>query len=115
MLGAGVTRIWRSEYPANFGGTLAMIITPERSEIGEQHQLVIKVMEEDGKELAKVERGFRVDGGEPGDFAAIPLVMPFAPPISLPKAGRYSIVVLVNSTQEDYLGFTAMPAGSTPG
>lgn len=114
ILGGGLTRLWRSSYPAQLPAALAMVISPETSELNEDHQLVVKVMDEDGKELARFDQNFKVGGGTPGEVPAIPVVLSFAPPLPIPHAGNYAIVVLVNSTQEDYLGFTAMPAGAKP-
>jgi len=119
ILGGGFTNVWRGEYPTGFWGALAMIISPEASEIGEQHKLVIKIMGDD-EQLGNIERGFDVTPRPgtkhwPGELPPIPVVVSFVEqPLRLPKAGFYRFDVLVDNDQKDTVGFFANPPGARP-
>lgn len=111
ILGGGITRIWRPEYPAPFTGALAIVIQPHATEVGIEHSLVVKIASQDGRELGKLEAQFTVrkgDDSEPGEIAVIPMVIDFSsPPLVIPEVGGYSIDVLIDQQHKDSLSFLA--------
>jgi hypothetical protein len=60
----GVTRSLRDELPAPIGVFLAMVIELDRFEAQQQHTLLVRVIDEDGKELAEVNGTFEFGSPE---------------------------------------------------
>lgn len=116
MLGGGITRLWRGEYPSSFSGALAMIVTPEPAELNEDHKLTVKFMGADS-EVGRLTRSFRIDSDDSisGDIAAIPVVLSFVDTkMPIETGGHYRFDVLINNVLQDSVGFLAMPAGEKP-
>lgn len=111
ILGGGITRLFRDNYPAPFTGGLAVVIHPHHSEVGLEHQIVIQVATQDGEIIGKLDGTFRVDQGEgtePGEQSVVPIVLDFSdPPLIIPAQGGYSVDVLVDKQHKDSLTFFA--------
>jgi hypothetical protein len=60
----GVTRSLRDELPAPIGVFLALVIELDRFEAQQQHTLLVRVIDEDGKELAEVNGTFEFGSPE---------------------------------------------------
>jgi hypothetical protein len=120
VLGGGVTRVNRPEYPAPLAPlTIALRILVDPTEADRAHQLDVRLQGEDGHEVAKFEVQFGI--GDPGDVQpgeelsmALPLIMP--PEIGLPHAGRYSFELLIDRSHQASIPFIATlgPGVETP-
>jgi len=111
ILGGGVTRLNRPEYPAQLAPlTLALRILVHPSEADRTHQLDVRLQAEDAQEIAKFDVQFGI--GDPGDVqpgeelsVALPLIMP--PQIGMPQAGRYSFELLIDGIHQVSIPFIA--------
>ena len=95
VLSAGITRVWRSQYPAPLGVMLGLIfeVTPGRAKF--PREVRIRVENADGARLAEATGGFQVDpspGHDPGEMLTLPFVVDFRD-LQIPAAGRYQIVI----------------------
>lgn len=91
----GITRVWRSQYPAKLGIMLALIIEITAVEAVEPREIRIRIENADGGRLAEASGGFQlqqVPDHDPGEMLNLPLVLDFRD-VELPAAGRYQVVV----------------------
>lgn len=107
----GITRVWRSQFPAKLGIMLALIIETTAAEAIEPREIRIRVENEDGGRLAEAAGGFQlqtVPDHDPGEMLSLPLVLDFRE-VELPAAGRYQIVVdpMTENTSHTQLSFRA--------
>lgn len=112
VLGAGVTRIHRPNFPAPLDLRLAIMLTLQRSEASERHRLKVILQDQDGQVGAQLDGEFGVTmkpGTKPGEALAIPMVLDLGG-VLIPKAGVYSFELLVDSQQMRALPFTAVVA-----
>jgi hypothetical protein len=111
VLGGGITRLWRDQYPAPMNVALALLLELDRTELGRPHQLEITVMGEDGADIARVEGGFQSPPNPNLDFgedALVPFIIPLQP-VGLPNEGRYVISIMIDNVARKRLDFAARP------
>lgn len=109
ILGGGITRIHRPAYPAPLGVAVALLLTLQRSEVTERHRLRLNIVNEDGKQVAQLDGEFGIEPGpdvRPGEQVAMPLILNLGG-IAIPKAGSYSMDLLVDSQLARSLPFYA--------
>ena len=95
VISAGVTRIWRSQYPAPLGVMLALIFEVGPSDARIPREVRFRVENADGARLAEAAGAIQADpspGHDPGEMLTLPLVVDFRD-LQLPAAGRYQIVI----------------------
>ena len=118
ILGGGITQLWRESYPAQFFGALAMLVSPEHSELTDSHKIQIRIMGEDGESILDQSGEFSAhlsDGtAKPGGVYAIPFVV-ILPPLVVPRPGNYSIHIRIDRLEMDSLTFRANDPGERPG
>ena len=110
VIGAGITRMSRPSYPGPLEADLAIMFTLEPSEAQDPHRVRVIVQSEDGKEIAKIDGEFKVTrgkGAKAWERLAVPMVFPVRG-LPIPKAGVYSIELLVDSHSVRSLVFTAL-------
>ncbi len=109
---AGITRVWRPQYPAPMGLMLALVIEVAPAEAALPREIRIRVEDSDGKRLAESSGGFQVDvppeGNDPGEVLMLPFAIDFRG-VELPAAGRYQVVVdlMTEDIKESVLAFRA--------
>ena len=90
---AGITRVWRPQYPAPMGLMLALVIEVAPAEAALPREIRIRVEDSDGKRLAESSGGFQVDvppeGNDPGEVLMLPFAIDFRG-VELPAAGPVS-------------------------
>ncbi len=116
VLGGGVTRTQRPEFPSPLGVTLALRILMHPTEIDNAHQLQIRLLDADGAEVVRVEMGFGVADPEQTQIEAgeeVPIVIPWDFPgrPQLPHPGRYSMEILIDGVHQTSVSFTADEGG----
>ncbi len=115
MTAGGVTRLYRSEYPAEMGVCLAVVVEASRMERDRPHELIIDILDEDGKMVAKAQAGYQI--GSAGDVAIhesqlLPINLDLRN-VQLEHAGWYSIDISLDGRQERSLQFRAGPRPDT--
>jgi hypothetical protein len=111
VVGGGVTRLWRDEYPAPMGVSLALVFEVHQMEVAHPHEIDVRVVGEDGAEIARVQGGFQTDL-PPEVHVGEELLVPVALDLrnaGLPARGAYSIEISVDATHQRTLQFWAQP------
>ncbi len=109
VTGGGVKRIWRSQYPAPLGVSLAMVFEVHQMELPYPHEVAIRVMGPDGQEVATVQAGFSAGADlEVGEELLVPLALDLRN-VLLPAAGAYSVEIAVDGTHQSTLQFWSQP------
>lgn len=112
VLGGGLTRLWRSEFPAPLGAALAIRIVVHPTEADAHHDFKVLLLAEDGEEVARLEGAFDPDGETktdlPGEEVAANIALPM-PNIGLPCQGHYSFEVLIDGVHQRSVPFWAGP------
>lgn len=111
ILGGGVTILWRQQFPAPMGISLALQLTYHRSEADTDHQLRFQVMDADGNSiLPEMQADLHVGGPVPGVPSTVPLAAPIAlgfPPLPvLQRPGSYSVEILLDGRHLKSLPFS---------
>ena len=98
VLGGGINRLWREEYPAPLGVTLALLFEVHPTEMNSDHTLGVIMIDEDGQEIGNVTADFAIasgpDKGRPGENLILPLVVPLQQ-VVLCQYGAYSVEILM--------------------
>lgn len=109
ILGGGVTRVNRSEYPAPLGTTLAIRIMIHPTETATDHQLQALLLDEDGLRVAEIGIGFGVNDPTQltvGEEASLPISLSLGG-IQLPHEGAYSFELLIDGIHQASVPFRA--------
>ena len=113
ILGGGITRLHRGEFPAPMQVTLVVQVVLTPTEIQFAHDVSARIQTEDGDVVVQVNG--HLDAGEPnpmlepGESVILPLVMPLHG-VVLPSSGGYSIEVSVDEVHQTSLTFRAVAA-----
>lgn len=116
ILGGGVSRVWREQFPAPLGLTLAMLLALEPAEARHPHKLRIVLQDVDGASVAELDGQFGIQAGpgsKPGEQVAMPLVLNLHT-VQIPKAGEYSLEVLLDGLVVRSMPFRAAPPAEQP-
>lgn len=115
ILGGGVTRAGRNQYPAPVGLTLALRILIHPTEADEKHKMEVKLQDADGKALAGFDIEFHPKRDEakldPGEHLSMPIPLNFPPQVQLPQPGQYSFEVLIDGIHQVSVPFKAVEEG----
>ncbi len=99
ILGGGINRLWREEYPANLGVSLALLFEVHPTEMNSEHSLSVVLIDEDGLQFGHVNADFHISAepgkGRPGENLILPLVVPLQQ-VVLSKPGAYSVEILID-------------------
>jgi len=107
VISGGVTRLWRDQYPAPVGCSLALVFEVHPMEAAHPHELDVQVMSEDGVEIARVQGGFQTTPGEDtkvGESMLVPVALDLRS-AGVPGPGGYSIEISVDGTHQRTLSF----------
>lgn len=118
VLGGGITRIWRPQFPAPLNVDLALVLTLVPAEAQERHRLRVLVLTADGTQLAETRAEFGLGALppnlQPGERLIAPVVLPLRP-VQLPGPGTYSVEVLIDGQLQRSFTFVAAPPPAGPG
>ncbi len=111
ILGGGVTILWRQQFPAQLGISLALQLTYHRTEAETDHELRFQVIDADGNPvLPEMGADLHVGGPVAGVPASVPLAAPIAlqfPPLpALQRPGAYSVEILLDGRHLKSLPFS---------
>ncbi len=108
VLGGGVTRLTRAEFPAPMQVDLALHLSVHPTEAGREHEVSVIVQDADGVRVAERSLTFSglVGTLEPGEEFAVPLPLSLKD-VPLLKPGTHSVEVLVDGVHRESLTFVA--------
>lgn len=114
ILGGGITRLHRSEFPAPMQVTLVAQVVLTPTEIQFAHDVVATIQTEDGDVVVQL-NGHLAAGEpnpllEPGESVILPLVISLDS-VVVPTPGGYSIEVSVDDVHQTSLTFRAVSTG----
>jgi hypothetical protein len=110
ILGGGVTRLNRSEFPAPIDASLAIQVSVHPTEAGAAHEVELRVLAEDGEMIVQATAGFAIDDTralEPGEHFHVPIVLPMNR-MGLPRPGGYSVEILIEGQHKASVPFRAV-------
>jgi hypothetical protein len=113
ILGGGITRLHRSEFPAPMQVTLVVQVVLTPTEIQFPHDVSAVIQTEDGDVV--VQANGHLDAGEPnpllepGESVILPLVINLHN-VVVPRPGGYSIEVSVDEVHQTSVAFRTMAA-----
>jgi hypothetical protein len=110
VLGGGITRLLRAQYPAPLGLTLALVLELTPGESGRLHDLEIAVIDSDGHRMAGFTAGFQSNPKAelvPGEPIAVALTFNLNN-VVLPQSGGYSAEILIDGRSDRSLSFQAL-------
>jgi|SRR5579875_121739 len=118
ILGGGITRMARPQYPHPLNVQLALRIVIHPTESGSNHSAQVILQDEDGTRIAGVNFDFAVDlqstsGLMAGEQISLPLAVPVQQ-LPLPKAGGYSFEVLIDGNHQVSVPFQAVQGTALP-
>lgn len=108
VLGGGVTRLRRPEFPGPLNTALALRVMVHPTEAEQPHQLEVRLMKEDGEEVGRVEIDFELESQavRPGEELSAPFAVPLHG-VALPHQGAYSFELLIDGIHQASLPFIA--------
>lgn len=113
-MGGGITRMWRSDFPAPMNAALAIVLELHQVELSRPHEVDVLVQGEDGEEIARAKGGFQTDTEvDVGETLLVPFALPLHA-VGLPKPGRYSVEIAVDGIHQRTLQFQAHPRSENP-
>lgn len=117
VLGGGVTRANRPEFPAPLGMTLAIRVMIHPTETASEHAMQVLLLAQDGQRVADIGIGFGVSQPDQlavGEEASLPLTISLGN-VMLPDPGAYSFELLIDGIHQVSVPFraehVAMPEG----
>jgi hypothetical protein len=113
ILGGGITRLHRPEFPAPMQVTFVAQVVLTPSEIAFAHDVTAVIQTEDGEVV--VQANGHLEAGEPnpllepGESVILPLVINLAN-VVVPRHGGYSIEISVDEVHQTSITFRAVQA-----
>ena len=112
VLGGGITRVRRTEYPALFGAALAAVIELDTIEAERRRTFELVVVGEDGQEVARVAAEIQVGPRghlQPGEKILVPLAVDLHG-VVLTAPGAYELRVYLDGELRRTTQFWAVRA-----
>jgi hypothetical protein len=110
VVGGGITRIRRVQYPAPLGCSVALLVELHQMELARPHELELRVVGPDGEDVGGIKAGFQASGPadlDIGENLPIPVVVDLRG-ASLDKPGRYNVEASIDGSHQLTLSFRAM-------
>jgi hypothetical protein len=110
ILGGGITRLHRPEYPSQLGTALAVRVMVHPTEADRSHLFEARLLSEDGEDVGNVQVSFEMSkplgGMRPGEEVSVALPLPLHG-FGLPRPGPYSFELLIDGVHHASVGFVA--------
>lgn len=112
LLSAGVTRLWRTQFPAEMNTVLALVVELDSSEATIPKEMRVRIEDGDGQLLMEQSAVFQTGEASPQNDPGEPLILPMIMNLrdfKIPRPGRYQIVIdpLEHGNGPVALGFRA--------
>lgn len=104
VLGGGITRLWRDQWPAPLGVAVAVVLEMSPAEARQVHEVTLRILDTDGRRLGEVKGGFQLSVPEassapgaphPGEMVSVPIVLPLHV-VGVPGPGAYEFKLAVD-------------------
>jgi hypothetical protein len=104
----GINRVYRPNFPAPSGVVLALVIELDEVESERPHELDVRVLGEDGQEVANIKGAFEVNAPQrrAGERVHVPVVVDFRD-ANVPGAGVFDVRVYLDGNHRRTLTFRA--------
>jgi hypothetical protein len=115
ILGGGVTRANRDNFPAPLNLALALRIMVLPTEADHTHQLTVNLLTEDGGKIAEIGIEFGINDPsalEPTEEASLPLALTLHT-LPLPREGPYKFELTIDGVRRGTVPFRAVKLGGT--
>jgi hypothetical protein len=107
----GITRMWRPELPAGMDVWLAIVVEVDAVEGRVPHEILVRIVDEDGGEAASIQGGFQLNAEvdlHVGERLLMP--MPFdLRGIALQRYGAYDVSIYIDNQVRRTLNFWCYP------
>lgn len=116
IIGGGITRLWRSGYPAPLHLCVALVVQLEPDELGRPHEFAVTLIDADGNSVVEALGGLNIVTAdrEDGENVSAPLALDLRN-VLLPKDGSYWAEVSLDGKRVRSLPFWANTgAGPNP-
>ncbi|MEX2268360.1 MAG: hypothetical protein WEA75_06725 [Acidimicrobiia bacterium] len=115
ILGGGITRMSRPEYPAQLGVALALRVMVHPTEANAPHVVEAILLAQDGDEIGRARIDFELsenatEGLTPGEELSVMLPIPLQQ-FPIPSADAYSFELLIDGIHQTSVPFTAAVGG----
>lgn len=110
ILGGGITRANREEFPAPLNLALALRIMVHPTEAEHTHELAVLLLAEDGQRIAELGIQFGINEPsalEPAEEASLPIALSLHT-VLLPHEGPYSFELLIDGIHQGTVPFRAV-------
>lgn len=115
ILGGGITRANRDNFPAPLNLALALRIMVHPTEADRTHQLTVLLLAQDGERIAEFGIEFGISDPsvlEPAEEASLPLALSLHT-VPLPREGPYSFELLIDGIHQATVPFRAVKLEGT--
>jgi hypothetical protein len=115
ILGGGITRANREDFPAPLNLALALRIMVHPTEAEHTHELTVLLLAEDGQRVAELGIRFGINDPavlEPAEEASLPLALSLHT-VGLPHEGPYSFELLIDGIHQGTVPFRAVKLEGT--
>jgi hypothetical protein len=112
VLGGGITRMWRDQFPAPINASIALVIELHRDELDRPHELLVRISDEDGAMLFEARGGFQMARApllEPHETQLLPMALDLRP-AGVQHAGPHQIDVSLDGEHRQTLTFAVRPS-----
>lgn len=116
ILGGGLTRLGRPEFPAPLLCALALRVMVHPTEADRGHELEARLLAEDGAPVARLDIAFElgpVGAARPGEELSAAFALPLYT-VAIPHAGAYSFELLIDGVHQASIPFFVDRLEQTP-
>ncbi|MFP3883642.1 MAG: DUF6941 family protein [Actinomycetota bacterium] len=109
IIGGGITRIWRPEYPSPLNLDVGLMLEIHPTEFDRPHEITIRGMDEDGEHIVEVRGAVQATAGEDhdvGESALVPAVLGLRN-VGLPHPGVYTLEIVIDGQHQTSIRFRA--------
>lgn len=113
----GVTRLYRSDFPAPMGVCLALVMEAHPTEATRPHELQVIIQGQDGERVAELTAGFQLSADstaalETGENVQLPQALDLRP-VGLTSSGPHTIEILIDGVHARTMPFSVQDKPAT--
>lgn len=110
VVGGGVTRLSRTDYPAPLGVCLAVVVELHRMDQGRPHELEVRIQDADGGGVAEIKGGFQAESSDTAIHEPVYVALAFdLRNGAVNHDGYYSVEIAVDGQHRRTIPFRVSP------